>query len=298
MEKLKQNLEVSFRSFFGFSLNLIAGLDKTSDNLKFAVVNMQICLELFIKLYLIKHGEVDKAYKDGQFRSFSSVLGAYMGMVKGNHRHIIIKHQQLNDILKSRNEIVHGGQLTEWDDKIVEAIINCVFFIQELHKDLFLQPLIVSHFYPHKLTHNPVWKKNAEALALKITKERNAPLYSCPVCYAHSFINLDIINEELNHEGHQCLSCFVIFEGIAAQVTDCPMCQAHAFMTDVLNDQGNQLFLGKCLNCEHDGKVRMCRGCKKLYRPGSIADEFKKFGHFFCNKRCHDKWRDVQSATS
>ena len=52
-KQTEDELKESFTSFYNFSISLIETLNEENGHLKFAVVNMQIALELFLKYYFI-----------------------------------------------------------------------------------------------------------------------------------------------------------------------------------------------------------------------------------------------------
>lgn len=105
-------------------------MNKENQNLKFAVVNMQVALELFLKYYFISIGKEEWVFKDInaiklEFRDFSQILDR----VFSSKDILISKKKNLKHILESRNNIVHRGKYNEWDDELADNIINCALFI-------------------------------------------------------------------------------------------------------------------------------------------------------------------------
>ena len=67
---------------------------------------------------------------------------------------------------------------------------------------------------------------------------------------------------------------------------ECYICGKKSYLVDILNHQGNQLYPGKCLECEVDTFVRKCSGCDRYYHPNK--SEYVKKGKFFNSSHCSE----------
>src|ERR1035437_2853647 len=289
MKSIENELKESFISFFDFSLSLIETLDKTNGHLKFAVVNMQISLELFLKYYFVKLGKLEYVFSDDKketFKDFSTVLNAYFSQEKFP----LVSKKHLRTILESRNNIVHKGKLHDWDDELAEYFINCVFFIQGTYKNTIDETLIYSSNWSHKISNNKIWRNGAEKFAKKISLEYDLKPLVCPECLSKAMVDMEIFNfDEYNQiEGIQCLSCFIYYDTeTAAEIIKCNVCLEKSFLLDKLNEQKEQVYYGMCLNCDNKDIVRKCKNCEIFYFPSTNVNEIKDNGIYYCSESCH-----------
>jgi len=290
METVEKELKDSFISFFNFSLSLIEKLDEKNGYLKFAVVNMQISLELFLKFYFIKIGKPEIVLDTNRkFKDFSFVLNAYFS----HDRNPLISKKNLSTILESRNSIVHKGKLNEWDESLAEYIISCVFFIQRIYQINFEDTLIYSAIFSHKISRNTIWKKGAEKFANAISMKNQCKTLTCPECYAKAMVDMEIFNfDEYNQiVGIQCLSCFIYYDTEnAAEIVECNACLENSFLLDKLNEQKEQIYLGLCLECDNKDIVRKCFNCESYYFPSTTENEVFSDHKFFCSQFCFEAW--------
>jgi hypothetical protein len=288
--EIEGDLEKGFNSFYHFSLDLVEKLDSQNGHLKFAVVNMQIALELFLKFYFVKLKELDIVLikKNGKikYRDFSIVLNAYYSKVRDEK---YAKKKSLQAILTSRNEIVHRGKYDEWNEELASYIINCAFFIQGVLRKEFDRTLLNPEYWSHSLSKNLTWKEGAENFAKKVSSEFSKIPYECPHCLANALIKKEIFDfDDIgSFENYQCLSCLVeIDTEDSGKLIECCQCNEKAYFIDLLNIQERQEHIGGCFNCGNKMTVRCCGGCDSYYFPDMIQTEIKKDNKFYCNEDC------------
>lgn len=296
MKKIEQELKSGFTSFYHFSLSLIESLSEKNGHLKFAVVNMQIALELFLKYYFIKKDMAERVFYESKgkrkFRDFSEVLNSYYIVVRRGH---FAQKEHLKTILESRNNIVHKGKFEEWDEELASYIISCAFFIQGTLKKEFSETLIVSEYHPHNLSNNWIWKEGAENFAKNITSHFNEIAMECPHCYSRALVDKEIFDfdEAGSINGLQCLACFVEVETeINGKLIHCCACDKKSYYVDILNEQRNQIYLGGCFNCGNTMDLRCCANCDKLYFPDMINSEVYYDVKYFCSNDCCEMYKE------
>ncbi len=296
-KQTEEELKNGFTSFYHFALSLIETLDEKNGHLKFAVVNMQIALELFLKYYFIKNNNPEKVFntKNGKlvFKDFSVVLNAYYVSERDEH---YTKKKHLTTIMKARNGIVHKGKFNKWDEELADYIISCAFFIQENLRNKFDETLLYPEYHPHKLSQNHMWRKGAIKFAEKVSaKFKKIPL-ECPHCYSRALIPKEIFDfdDSGSFDNYQCLSCLVdIDTEISGNIIKCCECNKKSYYVDLLNVQPDNTYLGGCLNCGNKMDLRRCENCEEFYFPDVINTEVIINKKHFCSKFCSELYEEI-----
>ena len=293
IENEMKNLKKGFVSFYDFSLSLIESLDENNGHLRFAVVNMQIALELFLKYYFLATGQVRNVlYIDKgkiKYHDFFYIMDKFY---KTHNSKQHISKKKLIKISELRNSIVHKGRFSDWDDEVVNYIINCAFFIQDLYSKNFQESLLSTEYSPHKLHENHYWRVGAEEYAQKLAEEAKTFVMECPDCYSRALIDKKLFDFEDNsyfEEGLQCLSCLCgIDTEQVGTLIECCQCKKKAYFVEQLNIQSDQTHLSMCFNCGNRMNVRTCRNCNKIYFPDLEPNESSYDNIYFCSEECKE----------
>lgn len=288
-EQLATEIFETFISFFNFSLELINKIDKTNGYLKFAAVNMQISLELFLKFYFIKTGSLNliSVNKNGnlQFKDFSQILNYFFSLRKWSFG----SKKELTILLNTRNSIVHKGINTGWNKDLAEYIVRCAFFIQGTLASNFAISVFEPNYSPKQPYSNRVWRDGVESFAEDyIARLYECDILPCPNCGALSLIpNEFLYFDEIMFNGLSCLCCFNLIETeTSTELIDCYVCNKEAYLIDILNEQPHNEFVGYCLNCQTNTWVRKCSICKQYYHP--TVEGLQRNGKYYCSSCCHD----------
>lgn len=288
--EISGELKNGFLSFFDFSLSLIEKLSEKNNNLKFAVVNMQISLELFLKFYFVMKEMPERVFeiRNGKikYKDFSEVLKSYFSVVRSGH---FADKKHLITILESRNDIVHKGKFKTWDEDLSKYIISCVFFMQGIYRNEFGETLIESTYDPHKLSENLTWKEGSVEFATKIANENNENALECPFCYSRSLIRKEIFefDDQGEVENYQYLTCLCeVDTQYNGAIIECCACNEKAYYVDRLNVQSNKTHFGSCLNCGIKMDLRHCENCEKFYFHDLQKIEFELNNNYFCSSEC------------
>jgi len=264
--QLEDELKKSYKDFFLFSLELTKNIDKHNNNLKFAVVNMQIALELFLKFYFLKKGKTDWLFSDKtklKFKDFSVILDLFF---RKDNELLVTKKSHLKNILEARNKIVHSGK-DSWDEELAINLINTTLFIQNVVNREFNETLIETSTDPSNgLSSNKIWRLGTEDFAKNLAKLNNRKVYECWFCYSKSFVDKKIFTcDELEDEGFQCVTCLNSFYlDYQIGVAKC-ICGDNSFVLDCLNPQDGGRYLGRCLNCDISYHAYKCDNCEKYF---------------------------------
>ncbi|KAF2337833.1 hypothetical protein [Flavobacterium nitrogenifigens] len=295
-KEICKELKNGFTSFFHFSLKLIEDLSEENNNLKFAVVNMQISLELFLKYYFLMIDEPERVFtiknRNRRFRDFSEVLKSYYS-ISGNNYYADKKN--LISILESRNDIVHKGKYKKWDDDLANYIITCIFFIQGNFKNLTSETLLGTQYHPHKLSNNWTWKTGSSKFARKIADKFDDEPLECPHCYSRSLINKEIFefDDQGEIENYQCLTCLCeVDTQIHGALIECCECNKKAYYVDKLNIQSDKTHLGACFNCGNKMDLRHCENCDKFYFHDLQEEENEFDENYFCSNDCVEVFKE------
>lgn len=286
--EVENELNESFYSFFTYSLELIGKVDENKNNYKFAVVNMQITLELFLKYYFIRKGLNKYVIKEVnsnriKYKDFSSILNNYFRVNKWTYG----RKKELTKILELRNNIVHCGTSTQLNKDVVGYMIRCIFFIHGIMKSEFGELLIADNNLIIK--HNTAWEESVEEFIDDLVITRDCIIRTCLSCGGYSVIPKEVFNiGEMTSDDTEdlvCLNCLEVYDQEVCKVIDCYNCVDGSYYIDVLNPQKNQLFFGKCVDCGADTWVRKCATCGRLYHP-SEETEIVIDGKYYCSQQC------------
>ena len=285
--QLEKDLKKSYKDFFHFSLDLVKNISNENNNLKFAVVNMQISLELFLKYYFLtkkKHKWLFKPNsKELQFDYFSKILEHFFSE---DNKLLVTEKEHLDRIVKARNKIVHEGKST-WNEELAVNLINTTLFIQNVLNREFQETLIETSNGYNDLASNTIWRKGTEDFAKNIACLNNREVYECWFCCSKSFVDKKIFTcDELDDEGFQCVTCFNSFYlrdqiGLAQCI-----CGSNTFVLDCLNLQEGIKYMGKCLKCDFDYHAYKCDNCGKYFIDIDEDMLIRKNDKIYCNKNC------------
>lgn len=264
-------------------------MNKENQNLKFAVVNMQVALELFLKYYFISIGKEEWVFKDInaiklEFRDFSQILDR----VFSSKDILISKKKNLKHILESRNNIVHRGKYNEWDDELADNIINCALFIQGLLNKEFNESLIpISYDVQNEFSTNWIWRKGAEKFAKNLAELNQGDVYECINCCSRALVDKKHFTyDEYDDEGFQCITCLRDLQlHYQIGLCKCTACGKHSFILDCLNEQEGHTYHGCCVNCGMKYFAYKCDSCEEFFLDfDNERIEFKN--HIFCSEKC------------
>ena len=287
--QLEKELKKSYKDFFLFALELTRNIDKHNNNLKFAVVNMQIALELFLKYYFLKKGKTDWLFSDKtklRFKDFSVILNLFF---RKDNELLVTRKAHLKNILEARNKIVHSGKDT-WDDELAINLINSTLFIQNVLNREFNETLIETSTDPSNgLRSNEIWRKGTEDFAKNLAKLNGKKVYECWFCYSKSFLDKKIFTcDELEDEGFQCVTCLNSFYlDYQIGVAKC-ICGDNSFVLDCLNPQKGGEYMGRCLNCDISYHAYKCDNCEKYFLDFD-NERITTNENIFCSKDCEEK---------
>lgn len=300
-KEVEKNLYDSFQSFFKFSIDLIGELDKNKDNYKFAVVNMQITLELFLKYYFIRKrlGQyvIDKINSNGiKYKDFSMVLSNYFRVNTWSYG----RKKELIKILQIRNNIVHSGTNTQWNKDAVGYIIRCIFFMHGIMSSEFDELLIENNKF--KLRNNALWTESVEEFIEDLAIMYNDfSIRTCLSCGEYTLIPKEVfdIGQPTSSvvDDLVCLNCLDVYEMESDNtIIDCYKCVDGSYFVNLLNPQGQQLYVGKCSECGTKTWVRKCKECERLYHPSEEL-EVKFQDKFFCSEACVEMYKEDWNLT-
>lgn len=298
LNEIEQDLEKSYKDFFFFSIDLVQDIDNKNNNLKFAVVNMQIALELFLKYYFLKKGKFEWLFSNinkFEFQEFSSILNRFYS--KDNEL-LVTKKKHLQNILEARNKIVHTGK-NNWNNELVINLINTTLFIQNVLNKEFNETLFQTSYDPNnKLSKNEIWKVGTEDFAKNIANLNNANVYECWFCLSHSFIDKNIFNyDEVDEKGFQCITCLnALYEDYQIGIAKC-ICGENTFVLDCLNVQNDEEYFGKCLNCDVVYHAYKCENCTKYFLDFD-NERIVKENKIYCSQICSNEKKGQLTAVS
>ena len=292
---LEEELKESYKDFFHFSLELVKNITKENNNLKFAVVNMQIALELFLKYYFLKKKKYELLFPSPEklrFKDFATILNGFFS--KDND--LLINHKKhLQNILDERNNIVHKGKFS-WNEELAINLINTTLFIQNVLNKEFQETLIETSYGYNDLSSNLIWREGTENFAKNITPN-GKKVYECPFCYSHSFVDKKTFTcDELDDEGFQCVTCFnTYYLHDQIELAKCCVCGGCAFVLDCLNPQDNgNKYIGRCLECDFYYHAYKCENCEKYFIDINENILVRVDDKIFCDKNCFEENKKLQ----
>ena len=285
-----EELKLSFMDFADFTFELISESDKDPGRLKFAAVNSQIALELFLKYYYLKSGNSRKILKKKQnqyideFKDFSQILNNFYSERSWSYT----EKKELARLLDVRNKIVHKGKDATNNEDIAESIVRTLFFINATAWSDLGESIFYNNYDYLKVNRGGLWRRGAESFASSIGE-----CHICLFCNALSavrseFMVLDVSNKQ---DDLICLNCFSVLDlENQIRLIKCYQCEDVEYYAEAMNEQDDQLYIGKCQGCGADDPVRRCISCEVFYHPSSEEKKFK--GLFFCSEGCFEcsKW--------
>ncbi|QHA92245.1 hypothetical protein [Bacillus sp. N1-1] len=294
--QVKQESEIyeSFVDFFHFSLKLVREISPKNRNLKFAVVNVQITLELFIKYYLVEIGYKEKIIKEGKeidYKDFETVLKIFFSTTRWSYG----EKQELKAILKARNSIVHKGLRSGWNDELAVYIIKCIQFIHGTMLNGLGISLLENYPKPNPISSNITWRQGIEKYIEKLNTTRNMPVFQCPECCVYSLIHSEVVGVgiDLNpHKSLDCLCCLTSYDvEVEAALMNCYKCsEPDSYLIDRLNGNEKQQHMGKCLECRTNTLVRRCYECEHFFHPSQGELNFEN--KYFCTNDCKEIYEE------
>lgn len=289
MENIEKELYNTFLSFFEFAFELIEKVNETNNYLKFAVVNMQISLELFLKYYFVKKGKLNDIVRRMNeekiiYKDFLDVLNLFFSVNRWTYGN----KKELTKILEARNNIVHNGLQAGWNEELAIYLIGCIFFIQGTMYSNFNEGVISQRYgrYIPTISHNVIWISGAEKFAKRLLKDKDIKPQKCPECGAHSLVPNDIFCfSDTSLDNLQCLCCYQYIDiEFSAELIDCHVCLGSSYLVEKLNPQKDAEYCGYCLSCSTNENVRKCSFCDRFYHPKEV--EFIKDNKYYCSKEC------------
>jgi hypothetical protein len=294
LKEVEQNLYDSFISFLDFSFELINSLNENKNNYKFAVVNIQISLELFLKYYFIRKGfsqyVIDNIKSNGvRFKDFSTVLNNYFSVKRWTYG----RKRELIKILETRNSIVHSGTNTQWNKDVAGYIIKCIFFMHGILKSEFGELLISNKNI--KLINNKLWTESVKDFIDNCLID--CDVRTCLSCGEYTLIPKEVfdIGEPTSSVSDDlvCLNCLEVYEMESDNtIIECYKCSEESYFVHLLNPQNKQLYEGKCSECGTNTWVRKCAECEKLYHPSEVHEQYFD-DKYFCSDECVECYKEA-----
>ncbi len=294
VEKIQDELYESFNSFLKFTFELIKQVEQDKEYFKFAVVNMQISLELFLKYYFTRIGKLAGIAKkingdNVNFKDFSQVLNFFF---KSHHWSYGTK-KELIYLLELRNAIVHKGNNTDFDNDAANFIIKCIFFMHGTMYSQFGESLLIS-FRELELKTNKMWVQGVNEF---IDDHLQGDRWVCLNCKNYTMVTKEFLEVEHNTpftdiDELVCLCCFSeIMIGTECILIDCYICYEDSYFINILNPQGDQQYIGCCSECDTSTWVRKCKECEKYYHYFETDDSY--FNDFyFCSNECIEIYKE------
>lgn len=283
-------LRQGFVDFAELAVELTGRSESDPKYLKFAAANAQVALELFLKYYFTKKGQVAKIQKrkngilQNDFVEYAQILAYYYSTRRWSYG---VK-REFTALMEARNAILHRAQQTEWDVALATNVVRTLFFIHstwhaEFGKHLFQR----SYGRPHPLSANKVWRQGVESFVDRLSEIHDTPIHTCLACHQYAVVSGEYFGL-LGAVGTEYLICLNCFDSIdvesEARLLRCHRCEEQSYIIDAFNEQEQQLYVGKCSNCGEDSWVRYCRNCERFFHP----DEGEVYvdGLYFCSSDC------------
>ena len=296
----EDDLKNGFSDFLELALDLLQRCEKNNKFLKAAAVNAQIALELFLKYYFKKIGKENEIRRKknnillNDYTEFSQVLGYFYSTQKWTYG----EKKELVRLLEARNSIVHRAQDSNWDEELAIIIARVFFFIHCTSWMKLGESVLFNNYVPHPIAKVKVWRKGAESYAESIADMMGTQYHRCVSCGAMALLSGDdmVLDESTSaFDDMICLCCLSSINiSREARLLECHQCSEKSYWVDALNEQGHQLYPGKCIECKTNTWVRKCRNCKYFYHP-SVTDEVYKDGEHFCSDNCEIMYPKVRS---
>jgi hypothetical protein len=283
-------LKNCFNDFLEHSLDLLQRCQESNKLLKFSAVNSQIALELFLKYYFKRMGKENEIRKKkgevllNDYVEFSQILGNFYSTREWSYG----KKKELVRLLEARNSIVHRAQSSGWDEELAVIIARVFFFIHATSWSEFGENILFNNYRPHAISNISVWRRGAESFAKNIAEMWHTSCNRCLTCEADAVVSGELmsLDESTTEEDMICLCCMTSLNIVGeARLLECNRCFENSCWIDALNEQHDQLYVGKCISCDIKTKVRRCFHCHDFYHP-LTTDEVTDNGKYFCRIDC------------
>lgn len=292
----EQELREGFIDFAELAMELTGRSERNPKYLKFAAVNAQVALELFLKYFFTKSGKVTEIQKkkngilQNDFNEHAQILSLYYSTRNWSYG---VK-RELISLMEARNSILHRAQQTEWDIELATNVVRTLFFIHSTwYSDFGLCLFERSYGTPHHLSTNKVWRKGVESFVDHLEEIHDIEVRTCLACNQYAVVTGEFFGL-LGAEGNEYLICLNCFDSIdiehEARLLQCHQCLEKTYIIDALNEQKRQLYVGKCTNCGEDSWVRICRNCERFFHPED--GEVKVDGIYFCSSDCAEMFAE------
>ncbi|MGF6814969.1 hypothetical protein OKW33_001775 [Paraburkholderia atlantica] len=283
-------LQDGFVDFSMFSFELLERADRDRKYLKFAAVNAQIALELFLKFYFTKKGRIDQIRKkkngigQNEYIDFSQILNLYYSTRTWSFG---VKRELVN-LLDARNSILHKAQHTGSPDELAINVVKTLYFIHSTwHSDFGGLLFERSYGLPSVMSKNRMWGKGVQGFVEQLKNVHKMDVRPCLTCQQRTVITGEFFGL-IGADGMEYLICLNCFDSLDVEhevrLIKCHVCHNHTYIVEALNEQKQQLYAGKCTACHEDSFVRRCIQCENFYHPED--GEFNESGKYFCSSGC------------
>lgn len=286
----EEQLKCGFIDFAQLAVELIERSESNTKYLKFAAVNAQVALELFLKYIYTRNGKVTeiqrhkKALPQNDFVEFAQILNHYYSQRRWSYG----ARREFVSLMETRNSIIHRAQKTEWDIELATSVVRTLFFIHSTWNSEFGESLFERNYgLPNSLAYNKVWRQGVDSFVDRLAGDHDTEVWTCLDCSQYTVVTGEFfrLNGAEGPEYLICLNCFksINTEG-EARLIKCFECHEESFIVDAYNEQDLQFYVGKCSECGVNGRVRLCRNCNEFYHP--INGEVFIEGNYCCSNEC------------
>jgi hypothetical protein len=291
-------LQDGFVDFAELALELIGRSESDPKYLKFAAVNAQVALELFLKYHYSKKGLASKILKKkngvplNEFVEHAQILNNYYSDRKWSYG---IK-RELVLMMEARNSILHRAQQTEWNSELATNVVRTLFFIHSTWYSDFGGCLFErSYRGQHPLSKNKVWREGVDTFVHQLTELHDMEIRTCLACDQRAVVPGEFFGLA-GAAGVEYLICLNCFDSIdiehEARLLECHSCGDKSYIIDAFNEQDRQLYVGKCSECDENSWVRACANCKDFYHPETGETESGE--KYFCSPDCSEMFDEKQ----
>lgn len=284
-------LQESFNDFALFTFDLIEKANEDTKYLKFAAVNSQVSLELFLKYLFTKQNRVNEIRKKknskltNDFQDFSQILNQFYATQRWSYG----SKKDFKKLIETRNSIVHKGFHSLSTDELATIIVRTIFFIHSTSWSQLDEYVLSDNYLPHKISENKFWRKGVEKFIGELIElNEYCEVLTCMACKKYSVVSGEYFAlEHFHFDDHRiCLNCLTSIDLLVeARIIECYNCYEESYLINALNEQNDQLYIAKCSECNTDTLVRKCRNCEKFYHPNS-SEEQKCGKEYFCSENC------------
>jgi hypothetical protein len=284
------DLKSAYFEFAEFTFDLLTKATEDIRLLKFAAVNAQITLELFLKYVFIATGKADDITKKKRgssaedFVDFSQILNHAFAikLIRG------VKKKDIETLCAARNSIVHRGAASTVENDLVEVVAICYLLIHFLSSDQFGTHLLSRSYGPHPISQNTAWVSGVERFVAGLAPLNSHVPINCIHCGSKSLVSGDFITIDGSQECEDvvCLCCLTSLSTIhEIALLKCSQCCTASYFVDILNPQAGQWYVGGCSTCDNGEWVRRCTNCEEFYFKSQVKEACSE-NFNFCSKAC------------